>query len=50
MLVPRGFMKNLSLTKRLSDNFLSSALGAMMNTSLVISIAYFGIIAKCTKI
>ena len=43
MLEPRVFVKNLRLTKRLIDDFLANALGAMINASLVISIAYFGL-------
>jgi len=43
MLVPRVFVKNLRLTQRLIDDFLANALGAMMNASYLISIAYFGL-------
>ena len=43
MLVPRVFVKNLRLTKRLIDVFLANDPGAMMNASYLISIAYFGI-------
>jgi len=44
MLVPRVFVKDERLTQRLIDDFLANALGAMMNASYLISIAYFGII------
>jgi len=39
MLVPRVFVKNLRLTQRLINDFLTNALGAMINASFVISIA-----------
>ena len=41
MLVPRVFVKNLRLTQRLIDDFLTNSLGAMMNARFVISIVSF---------
>jgi len=42
MLVPRVFVKNLRLTKRLIDDFLTYALGATINDSCLIPNLYFG--------
>jgi len=46
MLVPRVFVKNLRLTQRLIDDFLTNAIGAMISARFVISTAYFGLNSK----